>query len=136
MVSIGEDKCLFLPDSAEFVNIEEVKATLKSIIELVNQDSSISLGFCGTTAKAGTAEGCRKLSMEWASAVERLMCQMGLNKERVGSVMGLGYENPYYLNDQNADGSLNEKITCNNRAVIIYKMNSPITEKLKKFNKE
>ena len=74
--------------------------------------------------------------MEWARAVERLMCQMGLNKEHVGSVMGLGYENPYYLNDQNADRSLNEKIACNNRAVIIYKMNSPITEKLKKFNKE
>ena len=51
MVSIGEDKCLFLPDSAEFVNIEEVKATLKSIIELVNQDSSISLGFAGQQLK-------------------------------------------------------------------------------------
>ena len=88
---LGEEKCQFRPDSAEFVDIDATKALLQPIIEAA-ENEDLTLGFCGTTARApgATEQGCQELSMERAIAVEKLMIEMGMDARHIGRDVGAG----------------------------------------------
>lgn len=128
---LGEEKCQFRPDSAEFVDIDVTKALLQPIVEAV-ENEDLTLGFCGTTARApgATEQGCQELSMERAIAVEKLMIEMGMDVQHIGATLGRGYNHPYYIDDRNEDGTLNEQIASVNRSVIIFSLDSEVAEKL------
>ena len=130
---LGEEKCQFLPDSAEFVDIDATKSLLQPIVEAVANEDLI-LGFCGTTARApgATEQGCQELSMERALAVEELMLEMGMDMRHIGVTLGRGYNHPYYIDDRNEDGTLNEQMASANRSVIIFSLDSEVAEKLLK----
>ena len=128
---LGEEKCQFRPDSAEFVDIDATKALLQPIVEAV-ENENLTLGFCGTTARAprATEQGCQELSLERALAVENLMIEMGMDAQHIGATLGRGYNHPYYIDDRNEDGTLNEQIASVNRSVIIFSLDSEVAEKL------
>ena len=60
------------------------------------------------------------------------MLEMGMDMRRIGVTLGRGYNHPYYINDRNEDGTLNEQIASANRSVIIFSLDSEVAEKLLK----
>ena len=55
---------------------------------------------------------------------------MGMDAQHIGATLGRGYNHPYYIDDRNEDGTLNEQIASVNRSVIIFSLDSEVAEKL------
>ena len=53
-----------------------------------------------------------------------------MDAQHIGATLGRGYNHPYYIDDRNEDGTLNEQIASVNRSVIIFSLDSEVAEKL------
>jgi len=122
-VILDEKTVLFLPDTAIFADREAAERALTPLAEQMAQNAQLRVVLAGTTATAGTSDGCRKFSLTRAMAVKELLCDLGVPSEQITAVLGLGYENKWHLPDVDANGNLNANAP-KNRSVIILDADS------------
>ena len=116
-VSFDEETSAFLPDSDELADREAAKAALEGVARYMAEHPGFRAMLVGTTAKFGDLESCISLSEKRAQAVKGLLAENGVDEDRLEAA-GMGYENPFYKNDQK-DGALDETAAAQNRAVIL-----------------
>ena len=127
-----EEEINFIQDSDQLLTSqEEVESKLKPIVDFLRENSDEKILLAGTTAKYGTQEACIDLSYKRCQTIKQIFVEMGLEEERV-SLLGLGYENPFYINDLREDGSQDVEIAKKNRSVIVMDLDSDLAKKLLK----
>lgn len=100
--------------------IEELKTT----IDYMNENESFVLMIVGCTAKWGNLENyCKPLSLERCETVKKILVDSGINEDRI-IVIGMGYDNPFYVNDQDQNGELIESIAKENRCIVLLDSSS------------
>lgn len=119
------DEVSFVADSTKLLNPEEAEKALSSVYEYMLKHKDVYLLIIGTTSSAGDDEiSSIAFSEERADVVKNLLARKGIPIERLYS-MGCGFScTELHIPDKNMDGSLNEKIACQNRAVYILDRNS------------
>lgn len=116
-VSFDEETIAFLADTDELVDREAAKTALEGVAAYMAEHPEFRAMLVGTTAKFGDLENCISLSEKRAEAVKGLLVENGVDEDRLETA-GMGYENPFYKNDQK-DGTLDETAAAQNRAVIL-----------------
>lgn len=87
---LDEEKILFLPDSAEFADLDSAKTVLEPIANYLASHSDYSIVVAGTTATVGNNESCVAFSRKRANAVESLLISLGAEEGQIATI-GLGY---------------------------------------------
>lgn len=128
---LDEGKVLFLPDSAVLADMAKALDTLRPLAEGLSSHPEVKVVLAGTTASAGTAEACERLSLERAGTVKGVLLELGVQAEQIAATYGLGYENAFHIPDLNADGTLNENAQAN-RAVVVLNADSQYMTLLEK----
>lgn len=126
---LDEGKILFRPDSAEFADRSAAVDALTPIADYLIGHPNEQIVLVGTTATAGTRESCAALSTARAKAVKSLLLELGAAKAQFNAIYGMGFDNPFHVNDLNADGSLNAS-TPANRSVVVLGMASEYLVKI------
>ena len=125
-----QEKIKFKSDSAELLtDKKDVEARLKPIVDFLKDNSHEKILLAGTTAKYGSQKSCEDLSFKRCETIKNILVNMGIDQARI-SLLGLGFENPFYQNDLKADGSQDETLAVKNRTVIVMSLNSQIAKDL------
>lgn len=111
----------FVGDKAEFVNREVAESNIRILAEQLMEHPNNKVYVIGTTA-SGSADFCNRLSMERAQAVVDVLIGMGIPEEQLVP-MGLGYEDPWHVDDLDTNGRLIEDKAFQNRKVLIVDVN-------------
>lgn len=130
VISFHEDTVKFVADKAEFIDYTAAEKALEPIGEylIANPDEKIIIA--GTTAKVGDGDG-KLLSLQRAEAVMNTLLTKGVSPSQIECI-GLGStENCLRVEDHNADGTLNEKMAAQNRAIYIVLADSATAQSLK-----
>ncbi len=118
----------FVGDKAEFVNYGEASGVLKQYAELLLQHPDNVVYVIGTTA-TGAADFCNELSENRANAVKEVLVFHGVPEKQLITI-GLGYKDPWHIEDLDENGNQIEKYACQNRKVLIVDVNSVEAAKL------
>lgn len=129
--SFDETMIAFQPGSAEMCDPSKVQELLTPVAEYLKSHTDTSLLVVGTTAMWGGADYCEPLSQKRAAAVCQELVTMGADEAQL-SPLGVGYDNPFYINDQGADGKLDESIAPQNRTVRLMRADSTMAQNLVK----
>lgn len=129
-VSFDEETIAFLADTDELVDREAAREALEGVAVYMAAHPDFRAMLVGTTAKFGRLENCISLSEKRAEAVKELLVENGVDGDRLDTV-GMGYENPFYKNDQK-DGGLDEAAAAQNRAVILIDASGNVAEQMKR----
>lgn len=121
----------FVGDSAELVSPEAAQAVLQPIADWLIAHPSSSLLLVGTTA-SGTEEGTKRLSEQRAIRIQDTLISMGVHAAQL-QTLGLGFHDPWHVEDLNQDGSLNANAAAN-RNVVVMNANSEEAEALLRDN--
>lgn len=118
----------FIGDKAVFVDKELAMTHIKELAEqlLMNPDNKVYV--IGTTA-SGNREFCNQLSIDRAQNVTDALIALGVPSNQL-IPMGLGFDDPWHVNDLDANGRQIEPLACQNRKVLIVDVNGNDAEKL------
>lgn len=108
----------FLGDSAEFADQETAEQSISEVAKLLLSYPGNRIYIVGTTA-SGRVGFCEELSEDRALAVKELLISMGVPERQLISV-GMGFENPWHVEDLDAKGKLVEEAASKNRRVWIF----------------
>lgn len=109
----------FVADTAEFRDPAAAKTVISPFSEYLLAHPDQTILIAGSTATAGTKEGCLALSQDRASAVGELLLADGVRSDQLICI-GLGQEqHSLRVPDTTADGQLIEEAAKRNRAVYI-----------------
>lgn len=130
VISIEEDEVGFEPDTADFVDPSNAKATLSSLAAtLCKTDETIYV--IGSTASFGSSDSSKSLSKKRAATVVQTLIDNGVNKDSLVSI-GIGQAKcSLRVNDIDANGNLVEEQAVHNRAVFLVPASNSICSKLK-----
>ena len=113
----------FYPDKAEFIDPVAAKEELIPIADYLRSNPGVSILIVGTTATSGSEEYRNNLSNMRAEACKSLLNSLGVSNAI--TTLGIGSKPcSLHADDLNYDGSLNERIAPQNRAVYIMDANS------------
>lgn len=118
----------FIGDKAVFVDKELAMSHIEKIAEqlLMHPDNKVYV--IGTTA-SGNREFCNQLSIDRAQMVKDALIAMGVPESQL-IPMGLGFEDPWHVDDLDDSGRQIESQACQNRKVLIVDVNGNDAEKL------
>ncbi len=119
----------FVGDKAVFVDKDEASRVLEQYADLLLDHPDNEVYIIGTTA-TGDRGFCEKLSIARAEAVKEVLCSFGVAGSQMKTV-GLGYEDPWHIDDLDSNGSQIEEYACKNRKVLIVDINSEDAELLR-----
>lgn len=130
VISIEEDEVGFEPDTADFVDPSNAKATLSSLAAtLCKTDETIYV--IGSTASFGSSDSSKSLSKKRAATVVQTLIDNGVNKDSLVSI-GIGQAKcSLRVNDIDANGNLVEEQAVHNRAVFLVPASNSLCSKLK-----
>lgn len=115
-LSFGEDVISFEPGSGVLTDAEKAAEQLAPTAEYLCNAEEVIL-ICGTTACWGGEDYCLDLSRKRGEAIRTVLMELGVDGSRLEIIpLGFGY-GPFYTDDQNPDGTLNEDIAPLNRNV-------------------
>lgn len=115
----SEETLKFTAGKAELSDEEEAREQLQKTIDYMNQHESFQLLIVGCTAKWGSLEEyCKPLSESRGRTVKDILVEAGVEEDRI-TVIGLGYDNPFYVNDQDENGSLINTVAKDNRCIVL-----------------
>ena len=118
----------FIGDKAEFVDYEEASSVLKEYAEILLAHPDNKVYVIGTTA-TGSTDFCNVLSVNRANAVCEVLIACGVPEGQL-IPMGLGYEDPWHIDDVDDNGKQIEEYACQNRKVLIVDVNGDDASKL------
>lgn len=125
-----EERLNFKPSSVEFVNTETAIKALEPVAEYMISNPEYNILLAGTTASVGSNDWCREFSLRRASAVKKVIIDMGVDASRI-KVIGLGYDGHcFHVNDIDENGNLIAEEAKKNRTVIIMNLNSEQAQNL------
>lgn len=84
------------------------------LCEYLKKNKNINITLLGTTAKDGNIKDRVKLSTDRAQVIAEMMYNMGIEKSRI-TVIGLGFENDFHINEYDENGNFVDAIAQNNR---------------------
>lgn len=111
----------FIGDKAEFVDYEESSAVLEQYAQVLLNHPNNKVYVIGTTA-TGSTDFCEKLSINRANAVCQVLVSYGVPESQLIPI-GMGYEDPWHIDDVDDNGKQIEKYACQNRKVLIVDVN-------------
>lgn len=115
----SEETLRFSAGKAELSDEDEAREQLQKTIDYMKQHESFQLLIVGCTAKWGNLEEyCKPLSERRGQTVKDILVEAGVKEDRI-SVIGLGYDNPFYVNDQDENGSLLNTVAKDNRCIVL-----------------
>lgn len=118
IIAFKEDTVKFIGDRADFVDPSAATAALNPVADFLKDNPERKIIIAGTTAKVGTGDGI-ELSNARAQAVKQVLISSGVQESQMECV-GLGCtDNCLRVEDHNSDGSLNEEMAAQNRAIYI-----------------
>ncbi len=131
-VPIDIESLGFKPDTALILNKTVAEQCLSDVIACLENNPSLNIVIAGSCATVGS--GGKTLSKERADAVKKILCDRGIDRSRI-STIGLGsMECSLRVDDLNPDGTLNETLAKQNRAVFIYSADSLIAEEIRSIS--
>lgn len=118
----------FVGDKAVFVDKEVAMSHIKELAEqlLMHPDNKVYV--IGTTA-SGNREFCNQLSIDRAQTVTDALIAMGVPESQLIPI-GLGFEDPWHMDDLDDSGRQIESQACQNRKVLIVDVNGNDAKKL------
>jgi flagellar motor protein MotB len=116
-VAFTDKNIRFIGNSADYVDPTAAKAALTPIVDFMELNPNFNAFLVGTTA-SGNKAFCEQLSSERANAVKNTLIALGIPANRI-KTLGVGYSNIWHVPDTNPDGTLNEVVAAQNRAVIL-----------------
>jgi len=130
-VVFNESTVKFVGDKAEFIDKSSAEKALEPVATLLMNNPDLNIIVAGTTASAGSEEGCKALSMQRANVCKSVLVNKGASDSQI-TCIGLGRtKNCLRVDDTNADGTLNEELAKNNRAIFIFSVRSNTAENLR-----
>ena len=129
---LNETQVRFVGDEAIFIDEEEAKAALAPVAEIILAHPGHQILLAGTTATAGTQEGCVNLSNRRAAAVKDLLVNYFGVPESQLITIGLGYEDDPFVRgrDRDANGNFVETEAAKNRRVVVLDAESEIAQSI------
>ena len=118
---LNDTQVRFMADEAIFINEEEAKAALAPVADIILAHPGHPILLAGTTAQAGTQEGCLNLSNRRADAVKNMLVnEFGVPESQLITV-GLGYELDPFVRGRDHDeaGNFVETEAAKNRRVVV-----------------
>ena len=121
-VVLDEASVRFIGDTDMFVDSYAAETIIGEVAEKLKNNPNIKVYIVGTTATGGE-EFCNQLSIDRANAVANVLISKGISAERIITI-GLGYHDPWHIDDLDENGVQIEELACQNRKVLIMDMNS------------
>ena len=118
----------FIGDKAEFVDYEEASSVLAQYAQILLEHPNNKVYVIGTTA-TGSTDFCNKLSVNRANAVCQVLISYGVPESQL-IPLGMGYEDPWHIDDVDDNGKQIEEYACQNRKVLIVDVNGDDASKL------
>lgn len=116
-IILDSETVRFVGDSDELVDPAAARGVLQPVADWLAAHPSEAILLVGTTA-SGTEMGTKTLSEQRAARIRDTLISMGAQPDRLVT-MGLGFHDPWHVDDLNADGSLNANAAANRNVVII-----------------
>lgn len=127
---LDEGTCKFIGDKAELVDVEAARKAVEPFVEHLKSNPDEKILIAGTTAKVGNGDGV-ELSYQRTQTVKKMLIDSGVKEEQIECI-GLGCtDNCLRVEDHNADGTLNEAMAAQNRAIYIIFADSSTARSLK-----
>lgn len=104
----------FEAEKAILLNESAAKKEINILCEYLKKKKNINITLLGTTAKDGDIKDRIKLSSDRAQVIAEMMYDMGIEKSRI-TIIGLGYENDFHINEYDENGNFVDAIAQNNR---------------------
>lgn len=127
-IVLNDTSVRFIGDKAEFVDNEEATRILEQYAQVLLNHPNNKVYVIGTTA-TGTKDFCNELSINRANAVCQVLISYGVPESQL-IPMGMGYEDPWHIDDVDDSGKQVEKYACQNRKVLIVDVNGDDATKL------
>lgn len=108
----------FVKESATFADPKAAKAALTRLARWLTANPARTARVIGTTADWGNNEGQLTMSKRRASAVAKLLRDLGVAKSQL-TVDGVGSDFPEHLEERDSGGNWNSEIAALNRSVRI-----------------
>ena len=118
----------FIGNTAEFVDCEEASSVLERYAQVLLDHPNNKVYVIGTTA-TGSMDFCNELSVSRANTVCKALISYGVPESQL-IPLGMGYEDPWHIDDVDDNGKRIEKYACQNRKVLIVDVNSDDAAKL------
>lgn len=129
---LDKDTCKFIGDKAELVDAAAAQKAVAPFAKYLNLNPKEKVIIAGTTARVGNGDGI-ELSYQRTQTVKKMLLDLGVKEEQV-ECKGLGCtDNCLRVEDHNADGTLNEEMAAQNRAIYIILANSSTAQSLKEM---
>ena len=122
--ALDPSKVSFVGDKDIFVDKKAAKEAIAQVADLMRQYPDNRIYIVGTTATGRDDTAfCQDLSERRARAVADVLIEMGIEEDRLIPI-GLGYEDPWHIDDIGSDGHQIEELAAQNRKVLIIDENS------------
>lgn len=122
VIVLSEESVGFKPGSAELIN-SEASENILHLAEYLKSNHQTGL-LVGGTAGWGSQADSIALGYERAQVVKSLLCDQNVPDSALQCI-GAGFLSPLQINDQSADGSLDESLAPSNRVVVFVNSASP-----------
>lgn len=119
----------FVGDKAIFVDRGLALKNIGALAEQLLNHPNNKVYVIGTTA-SGNQDYCDQLSSDRAHAVVDVLTDFNVPESQL-IPMGMGYEDPWHIDDLDAEGKQIEELAHQNRKVLIVDVNGSDAEKLK-----
>lgn len=116
-IVLDSETVRFVGDSDELVDPDATRSVLQPIADWLAAHPSKSLLLVGTTA-SGTEAGTKALSEQRAARIRDTLISLGAQSGQL-QTLGLGFHDPWHVDDLNADGTLNANAAANRNVVIM-----------------
>ena len=119
---LDQTQVAFVGDTARFLDENAASQAILEVASVLEEHPSLEVYVVGTTA-SGDEAVCRELSRQRALAVCQVLQDQGVEESRL-TPLGLGFSDPWHVEDRDANGTLVEDLARQNRKVLILDRNS------------
>lgn len=119
---LDQTQVAFVGDTDRFLDEEAASRVILEAASFLEEHPALEVYVVGTTA-SGDEAVCRDLSQRRAQAVCRVLTEYGVAEARL-TPLGLGFSDPWHVEDRDAGGALVEDLARQNRKVLILDQNS------------
>lgn len=131
IIEIPESKVAFIPDTADFQDVDSSKATLEPLAKtLKSEDEDAKCVLIGMTATSGEEDSAKTLSRQRAEAVASVLRELGVPDGTLQCI-GTGYDStPFHVQDVGENGNLDESLAVRNRCVLAVSVENKIAAEI------
>lgn len=119
---LDQAQVAFVGDTDRFLDEEAASQAILEVASFLEEHPALEVYVVGTTA-SGDEAVCLDLSQRRALAVCQVLSDYGVTESRL-TPLGLGFSDPWHVEDRDADGALVEDLARQNRKVLILDRNS------------